>query len=116
MPIHVVGPLFVKQAVVLTLLVLIPVTNQFGYLNSEYQLPNFIRVIVSLFAMYLHSGKCRSILFSAMISLSKIDGYTLETTDHDNGVKLLDNSCDCPFHAVHCTLTCPILRICCLLT
>ena len=43
MPIHVVGPLFVKQAVLLASLVLIPVTNQFGYLGSEYQLPNFIR-------------------------------------------------------------------------
>jgi hypothetical protein len=40
MPIHVVGPRFVKQAVALALLVLIPVTNQFGHLNSEYQLPN----------------------------------------------------------------------------
>ena len=37
------GPLFVKQAVALALLVLIPMTIQFGYLNSGYQLPNFIR-------------------------------------------------------------------------
>ena len=36
-------PTFVKQAVALVLLVLIPLTNQFGYLGSEYQLPNFIR-------------------------------------------------------------------------
>ena len=43
MPIHVVGPPFVKQAVALILLVLIPVTNQFGYLSAEYQLPNFVR-------------------------------------------------------------------------
>jgi hypothetical protein len=43
MPINVVGPLFVKQAVALALFVLNPVNNLFGYLNSEYQLPNFIR-------------------------------------------------------------------------
>jgi hypothetical protein len=56
-------------------------------------------------------------------------GYKLETTDHDNGVKLLDNNGDCPFHIVHSilsilycpfhivhfTLNCPV-RICCLLT
>ena len=43
MPIHVLGPPFVKQAVAFALLVLIPVTNQLGYLSSKYQLPNFIR-------------------------------------------------------------------------
>jgi hypothetical protein len=42
MPIHVLGPPFVKQAVAFALLVLIHVTNQFGYLSSKYQLPNFI--------------------------------------------------------------------------
>jgi hypothetical protein len=36
-PIHVLDPLFVKQAVALALLVRIPVTNQFGYLSSDYQ-------------------------------------------------------------------------------
>jgi hypothetical protein len=43
MPIHVVAPPFVKQAAALVLLVLIPVTSQFGYFSSEYQLHNFIR-------------------------------------------------------------------------
>ena len=43
MPIHVVGPPFIKQAVALDSLVQIPVTNQFGYLSSEYELPDFIR-------------------------------------------------------------------------
>ena len=42
-----------------------------------------------------------------------MDGYKLETTDHDNGVKLLDNSRDCPFHDVHFTLVCPVFRRCC---
>jgi hypothetical protein len=44
MPIYAVSLLFVKQAIALPLLVLIPVSNQFGYLSSEYQLPNFIKL------------------------------------------------------------------------
>ena len=37
------GIAFLKQAIALSVLVLIPVTNELGFLISEYQLPDFIR-------------------------------------------------------------------------
>ena len=88
MPIHLVGLPFVKQDFVLALLVLIPVTNLFGYL-FEYQLP---KVICNENQYVNTAGKTEVFYFFTMISSSQMDKHKLETTDHDNlghGVKFL---------------------------